>query len=138
MAGQICFAEMFVADGKLREQNLAEELCISRMVVRLALGEVEREGLVVREPNKGFRVRSFTIEEVTDAILVRGELEGMAARTCAEIGLADATISSCRAEYLIREHARKSALNKRLGFDAMRQHQQTPALPGLSLVKNSA
>lgn len=80
--------------GKLREQTLATDTGVSRTVVRLALGELEKEGLVIREPNKGFQIRTFTLNEVTDAILVRGTLEGMAARLCAEQGLESIDIKS--------------------------------------------
>lgn len=224
-------AGSYGGNAKLREQSLAEALGVSRTVTRLALGELEREGLVTREPNRGYRARSFTLEEVTDAILVRGELEGMAVRLCAEKGLQAEQFGQCssvlvkldslleqgvstleqriqwidlnarfhrmlitssgnhvladtitslsriplvscraivfdmhdepqnfarlaasqkdhhdildaifarqgsRAENLTKEHARKSAENKRLGFDAMRQNQQSPALPGLALVR---
>ncbi|MEO9896313.1 MAG: GntR family transcriptional regulator [Paracoccaceae bacterium] len=218
------------SSGKLREQNLSQDFGVSRTVIRLALGQLELEGLVTREPNKGFRIRSFTLDEVTDAILVRGELEGMAARLCAQHGLSEVeqeglrdilrkldallaqgieslasrmawidlndafharlidfsrnaslseTIASLsgmplvatsatvfdpkglgptlarliaaqqdhhlvleaicsresdRAGYIMREHARKSAENKKLGFDAMQRTQHVPALPGLALV----
>ncbi len=77
----------FVGGEKLREIALAESIAVSRTLVRLALSELEREGLVEREPNKGFRVRSYSMDDVADAILVRGELEGMAARRAAESGL---------------------------------------------------
>ncbi len=77
----------YSADQKLTETGLATDLGGSRTLVRIALGILEQEGLVVRTPNRGFRVRGFTLEDVTNAILVRGELEGMAARTAAEKGL---------------------------------------------------
>ena len=77
----------FQAGEKLKEAALAENVGCSRTLVRLALSVLEGEGLVEREPNRGCRVREFTLEQVTDAILVRGELEGMAARTAAERGL---------------------------------------------------
>lgn len=80
----------FVGGQKLREAALADDLGVSRTLVRLSLSELEREGLVERQPNKGFRVRSYSLDDVSDAILVRGELEGMAARMAAEAGLSDA------------------------------------------------
>ena len=79
----------FVGGEKLRETALAKGISVSRTLVRLALSELEREGLVEREPNKGFRVRSYSLDDVADAILVRGELESMAARRAAEMGLAE-------------------------------------------------
>ena len=76
---------------KLREVSLAGELNASRTVIRLALGALAQEGLVEGQPNRGFAVRSFTIDEVADAIEVRGNLEGMAARLAAEAGIPPAT-----------------------------------------------
>ena len=84
---EIILAGTFTSEHKLREVALADDLDVSRTLVRLALGKLENEGLVYREPNRGFRVGSFTLDEVTDAIVVRGELEGMAARLAAERGL---------------------------------------------------
>jgi len=79
----------YVGGDKLRETAHASANDVSRTVVRLSLSELEREGLVEREPNKGFRVRSYALADVADAILVRGELEGMAARVAAERGLSE-------------------------------------------------
>lgn len=72
----------------LREVAVAELLGVSRTLARLAMGSLEQEGLLVREPNRGVRVRLYTIDEVADAIEVRGELEALAARQTAERGLA--------------------------------------------------
>ncbi|NMM44740.1 GntR family transcriptional regulator [Rhodospirillaceae bacterium KN72] len=71
----------------LREVAVAERLGVSRTLVRLAMGALEQEGLLNRAPNKGFRVRLFTIDEVAGAIEVRGELEALAARNAAEKGI---------------------------------------------------
>ena len=85
-------AGAYANDEKLRELALAEDLGVSRTVIRLALGEIEKEGLVYRQINRGFRVQSFTLDEVIDAIAIRGELEGMAARLCAERGLSQSQV----------------------------------------------
>jgi GntR family transcriptional regulator of vanillate catabolism len=74
-------------DGKLRESSLADDVGVSRTLIRLALAELEREGLVQGVPNRGYRIRTFTLDEISDAILVRGEMEAMAARISAEKGL---------------------------------------------------
>ncbi len=216
---------------KLTEQALSASFSVSRTLVRLALADLEREGLVERTPNRGFRVRSFTLEDVSHAIEVRGELEGMAARLAGERGLApeadrkladliaqmDAVLADgltgpegrarwiefnaafhdgliaasgnailagsiadlsrmplvsaralvfdqsdaegsldrltaaqadhravlealrarqgSRAAHIMREHALKSARNKRASFDAMRRTDLVPSLPGLALVR---
>ena len=80
---------VYAGDDKLREVPLSEMLGVSRTVVRLALSALELEGLVVHAPNRGFRTRAFSLEEVTDAIIVRGELEAIAARYICEKGLSD-------------------------------------------------
>ncbi|HRP94787.1 MAG TPA: GntR family transcriptional regulator [Rhodocyclaceae bacterium] len=88
-----------VAPGqRLGEIAVAEMLQASRTPVRLAMAALETEGLLMREPNRGFRVRSFTIDEIADAIEVRGELEAMAARLAAERGVSPElarSIASC-------------------------------------------
>jgi len=72
---------------RLAEQQVAELLGSSRTPVRAALVTLEQEGLVQANESGGFVVRQFTVREVTDAIAVRGLLEGMAARLVAEHGL---------------------------------------------------
>lgn len=77
----------FPPNQKIPEEVVARELDVSRTLARLAMGALEREGLLLREPRRGFRVRSFSIDDMTGAIEVRGELEAMAARFLAERGL---------------------------------------------------
>jgi GntR family transcriptional regulator, vanillate catabolism transcriptional regulator len=72
---------------RLAEQQLAERLGASRTPVRAALATLELEGLVEANETGKYLVRQFTAQEVTDAIAVRGHLEGMAARLVAEHGL---------------------------------------------------
>lgn len=61
------------------------------------MGTLEHEGLLVREPNRGSWIRLFSIEEIADAIEVRGELEAMAARKVAERGLNEETVQRFQA-----------------------------------------
>lgn len=80
LAGQVAPGERLV------ELQLSAELDVSRTPLRIAFGALETEGLVERLPKRGFRVRRVTLDEVAQAIDVRGALEGMAARTVAEAG----------------------------------------------------
>jgi GntR family transcriptional regulator of vanillate catabolism len=80
-------AGYFEPGKKIGEMVLAERLAVSRTPIRLALQIIEKEGLLLSAPRRGFTVREFTIDEVVDAIDVRGHLEGMAARLAAEHGL---------------------------------------------------
>ncbi|MBV7486698.1 GntR family transcriptional regulator [Bordetella sp. BOR01] len=72
---------------RIIELQFSAKLGVSRTPLRLALAELEREGLLERRSSRGFRVRAFSANEIADAIEVRGALEGMAARLVAERGL---------------------------------------------------
>ena len=63
----------------LIEDEIMERTKTSRHAVRRAFEEMERNGLVTRQPNKGVRVRSYTRKEVEDLYEVRGILEVKAA-----------------------------------------------------------
>jgi len=90
---ELVLSGAFAPDRKLGEEAVARALGLSRTPARIAMATLEREGLLVRTPRRGYRVRSFTIDEVAGAIDVRGELEAMAARLVAERGL-DAAIAA--------------------------------------------
>ncbi|WP_439470048.1 GntR family transcriptional regulator [Blastomonas fulva] len=73
-----------LADGeRIAEIPTAERLGVSRMPVRTALRTLEQEGLVTRIGARGYAARGPTMGQVTDAIEVRGVLEGLAARIVA-------------------------------------------------------
>jgi GntR family transcriptional regulator of vanillate catabolism len=103
----------FPLDVKLPETRAAELIGVSRTPARLAMAALERDGLLVRLPRRGFRVRSFSLDEVVEAILVRGELEGVAVRATAERGLAKSYRERMEAAI-----ARAEGLLKASTFDA--------------------
>lgn len=72
---------------RLFEVPLAEMLNISRTPVREAMSRLAEEGLLERAKSAGFVVRAFGIDDVIDAIELRGVLEGTAARLAAERGV---------------------------------------------------
>ena len=81
-----------VAPGqRLVELDVAAQLSVSRTPVRLGFEQLVREGYLEQLPRRGFRVRSLTPRDFSEAIDVRGVLEGMAARLVAERG-ATATV----------------------------------------------
>ncbi|MBL4597829.1 MAG: GntR family transcriptional regulator [Rhizobiaceae bacterium] len=73
--------------GRLFEVSLAKRLGISRTPIREALSRLEGEGLLERASSGGYLVRTFTFEDVHDAIELRGVLEGTGARLAAERGV---------------------------------------------------
>jgi DNA-binding GntR family transcriptional regulator len=64
---------------RLIEEELAERLGLSRGAVREAILRLGHEGLVVRERNRGARVRRFTVEEAVEILEARAALESLAA-----------------------------------------------------------
>lgn len=64
---------------RLVEEELAERLAVKRHVVREALAELERVGLVERVPNKGAVVRLLDPADVRQIYSVREVLETLAA-----------------------------------------------------------
>ena len=59
---------------KLRASHLAAEMGISRTPIGEALIKLEGEGLLVRDKS-GFTVRTFALNDVFDAIDLRGSLK---------------------------------------------------------------
>jgi DNA-binding GntR family transcriptional regulator len=64
---------------RLIEEELAERLGLSRGAVRGAILRLGHEGLVVRERNRGARVRRFTPAEAVEILEARAALESLAA-----------------------------------------------------------
>jgi GntR family transcriptional regulator of vanillate catabolism len=71
---------------RVTEVMLAALLGMSRMPVRQALPVLAREGLLVESGTRGYLVRTFTRNDILDAIDLRGVLEGFAVRRIAERG----------------------------------------------------
>ncbi|GAA3898783.1 GntR family transcriptional regulator [Streptomyces lacrimifluminis] len=69
---------------RLVENELAEQLGVTRASVRGALFELEAEGLVERIRNRGSRVRVVTVEEAVAITECRMVLEGLCAAKAAE------------------------------------------------------
>jgi len=69
---------------RLLEASLAQEMGTSRAPVREAISQLEREGLVIKEPNRGARVVELTEEMVREVASLRGLLEGFGASLAAE------------------------------------------------------
>jgi len=69
---------------RISEVPLATRLGVSRTPLRLALQCLANEGLLRTLPGRGFAATEFTLEDIWDAIEIRGVLEGTAARLAAE------------------------------------------------------
>ena len=81
---ELIFAGELAPEQRVPEIGLAERLGVSRTPLRLALATLAHEGLLRALPGGGFVVCSFSLDDVADAIELRGVLEGTAARFAAE------------------------------------------------------
>ncbi|HEY6758239.1 MAG TPA: GntR family transcriptional regulator [Baekduia sp.] len=76
--GEIVAGELSPGE-RLVEEELAERLGESRGAVRAALLRLDHDGLVVRERNRGARVRRVTLDEAVEVLEARAALESLAA-----------------------------------------------------------
>lgn len=65
---------------QLKVLRVARELGISRTPVKEALGRLEQEGLVKRDPGSGYSVRGLSVSDILNLYKVREALEVEAAR----------------------------------------------------------
>ncbi len=80
---------------RLREEQLAERLGISRPPLREALRLLEREGLVVATPRRGVAVTELSDQDVREILTLRSALE----RLAVELGVPvtdEARLDDCR------------------------------------------
>ncbi|KNG95659.1 GntR family transcriptional regulator [Pseudaestuariivita atlantica] len=81
-------AGVFAPGDRLREEDVAQRLSLSRTPVREALRRMEAEGLVTHRPRLGAVVRQLTHAEVVELYEMRLVLERTAAEMAAKHGTA--------------------------------------------------
>lgn len=67
---------------KVKENQIANELRVSRTPVREAFKQLENEGLIDYVPNRGCFAKGFTRQDVEDIYAVREALEKLALERC--------------------------------------------------------
>ena len=77
-------AGLYRPGDRLREEEVARRLGVSRTPVREALGRLVAKGLLEAAGGRGLTVRSLTIPEVLELYAMREILEGSAARLTAQ------------------------------------------------------
>jgi DNA-binding GntR family transcriptional regulator len=74
---------------RLKIQELCARLSVSLGAIREALSRLTSEGLVVAEPQRGFRAAPISQEDLQDLTRVRIEIEGLCLRRAIEVGDVD-------------------------------------------------
>jgi DNA-binding GntR family transcriptional regulator len=77
---------VFCPGEKLRMVELARRFSVSQSVVREALTRLAEQGLVVAKPQRGFRVRELSVEDIVGLTESRVEIESVALRLAIERG----------------------------------------------------
>lgn len=68
-----------IANKKVNEVAISENLKVSRTPVREALIQLSSEGLLENVPRKGFLIKNLTKEEAKETYFIIGALDGLAA-----------------------------------------------------------
>jgi DNA-binding GntR family transcriptional regulator len=74
---------------RLKIQELCTRLSVSLGAIREALSRLTSEGLVVAEPQRGFRAAPISQADLQDLTQVRIEIEGLCLRRAIEVGDVD-------------------------------------------------
>ncbi len=73
----------------LREEDLADQIGVSRTPIREALRQLASEGVVEFAPNRGAQVAAWSERDLAEIFDLRAVLEGFAARLAARNGTPD-------------------------------------------------
>ncbi len=99
VAGELAFG------ARLKLEELARRYATGHMPVREALRQLQGEGLVIFEPNRGARVRAVDVDFVHNMFDLRIAIEAMLARRCAERITADGLATLDAAQRALELHA---------------------------------
>ncbi|WP_093973917.1 GntR family transcriptional regulator [Boseongicola aestuarii] len=128
----------FDAGSRLPEVAISERLGISRTPLRQAMDRLEGEGLLERIASGGCRVARFRLEDINDAIELRGVIEGVAARLAAERGVSDEVMQEARGTLAVIDKVVDDGNS--IDFDSYvrmnaRFHEQLAAMPGSDVIQ---
>jgi DNA-binding GntR family transcriptional regulator len=123
MSGQL------LPGARVVENQLKDDLGISRPPLREALRILEREGLVVQQPRRGVIVTPLTLHDVYEIFTLRRELERFAVRLAVPVR-DPARLDRCRLHLAAMEEAAKNGDEIRHGERAFEFHAAIIGLAG--------
>lgn len=116
----------FMPNERLVEADLVTALQANRANIRIALAMLDQEGLVIRERNRGARVRLVSDAEAMEIADARRALEGVVARRAAarsskaDAGKLRQIITGMRQAYAASDFIQVSQLNGQLHAEIQR------------------
>jgi len=104
---------------RIRQNELAEKLGVSRQPVSHALHLLHRQGLITESGRRGFEVTQLDPERIRQLYEVRGAIDALAAKLAAQRARSDAQGRSQleKALHAGRAIDRKTPLSKLIAFD---------------------
>ncbi len=119
-------AGRYPAGSQLVQEQVADELGVSRTPVREALGRLAAEGLVAWVPRSGYTVNALTDADITDVFEVRQSLELLALRqACGQLS----RIQAARVRVLIAEMDAADPSDASAQFELNRRFHQAMTEP---------
>jgi DNA-binding GntR family transcriptional regulator len=119
---------VFPPGERLIELQLTERYDVGRAAIRAALVELDAQGLVRRETNRGATVRRISVAEAVEITEARAVLEGLVARRAAERATA---ADRKELRKLIDRMRRAVDRDDRLGYSALNRELHA-ALPRIA------
>jgi len=86
---------------RLKMQELCVRLSVSLGAIREALSRLTSEGLVMAEPQRGFRAAPISLADLRDLTMVRIEVESLCLRRAIEVGTVEWEASLVAAFHLL-------------------------------------
>ena len=100
----------FTPNYRLKLSELCAQRGVSVSVVREALTRLAEQGLIQSQPNKGFYIPNYSVEEINDLAFLRSHIEALAIR----LAIVGRTSSTCSTMWsIIPYSSASSALNQR-------------------------
>ena len=93
---ELILAGELAPGARIAELSIVEKLGFSRTPIRAALMRLEQEGLLDALPNGGYCIKTFSERDISEAIELRGTLEGLSARLSAERGAPPEVLNEAR------------------------------------------
>jgi len=134
----------FMPNERLVEKDLVQLLGTNRVYVRTALARLEQEGLVVREPNRGARVRLVSEQDAIEIVETRAVLEGLTARhaalnaTVEDIAVLRAIMDELNRYYEAGDLLRYASVNVQLHQAIIRVSKHTLASKLIAMLKSQS